>query len=200
MDLEMRKKLYGAWAVSEYENAFRRMIEMINFNRISGDYAEFGCCSATTFRIAYRTFQSTYLNFGQERRHMWAFDLFAGLPTSLDPRDEHKMWRAGSYDMLLDKFVELCDNANIPRDAYTAVKGFYRDSLIESPEQPTIDLKNICLAYIDCDMYSSTKDVLAYLAPRLKHGMVICFDDYFCYNSKMISGEKLAFSRHYAAL
>ena len=45
---------------------------------------------------------------------------------------------------------------------------------------------------IDCDLYSSTKTVLEFLMPRLKHGMIIAFDDYFCWSATQISGERKA--------
>ena len=51
---------------------------------------------------------------------------------------------------------------------------------------------DISLAYIDCDLYSSTKDVLDFLVPRLKHGMIIAFDDYFMYSDKQLSGNRQA--------
>jgi hypothetical protein len=41
-------------------------------------------------------------------------------------------------------------------------------------------------------MYMSTVSVLEFLAPRLKHGMIVAFDDYFCYSPKHVSGERAA--------
>jgi hypothetical protein len=41
-------------------------------------------------------------------------------------------------------------------------------------------------------MYSSTKVVLEFLKPRLQHGMIIAFDDYYSYSSDKPSGERLA--------
>ena len=70
------------------------------------------------------------------------------------------------------------------------VPGFYDESL------PALGRdggpQDICLAYIDCDMYTSTKTVLEFLAPRLKHGMIIAFDDYYCWSATQPSGERLA--------
>jgi len=40
-------------------------------------------------------------------------------------------------------------------------------------------------------MYSSTKPVLAFLRPRLKQGMILAFDDYFCTSQAAVSGERL---------
>ena len=51
---------------------------------------------------------------------------------------------------------------------------------------------NIALAYVDCDLYSSTMSVLEFLEPRLKHGMIVAFDDYFCWSSGQLSGERRA--------
>jgi hypothetical protein len=42
--------------------------------------------------------------------------------------------------------------------------------------------------------------VLEFLLPRLKNGMIIAFDDYFCWSATQLSGERRAqlefFSRH----
>ncbi len=49
------------------------------------------------------------------------------------------------------------------------------------------------MAYIDCDLYASTVEVLKFLHPRLQHGMILAFDDYWCYSKNEISGERKAF-------
>ena len=35
--------------------------------------------------------------------------------------------------------------------------------------------------HLDCDLYSASKTVLSLLAPRLKSGTIILFDEYFNY-------------------
>jgi hypothetical protein len=89
-----------------------------------------------------------------------------------------------------NEFRKICRENNIPESDYTIVAGYYEESLGKpySGVLPT----NICLAYIDCDMYSSTKTVLAFLLPRLKHGMIIAFDDYYCWSANQVSGERKA--------
>ena len=52
--------------------------------------------------------------------------------------------------------------------------------------------RDIALAYVDCDLYSSTVTVLEFLEPRLKHGMIVAFDDYFCWSPTDVSGERAA--------
>ena len=156
-------------------------------NGISGDYVEFGSWGANTFKIAYEEM----CNSGRPRP-MWAFDSFQGLPQATDDRDNHPGWRPGTKQGQggVEKFHEAAAALGVPRDAYTAVEGYYEDSLPPlGSDAPPVD---IALAYIDCNMYSSTVTVLEFLAPRLKHGMIVAFDDYFCWSPTDVSGERSA--------
>ncbi len=164
-----------------FYNAFRALW----FNRIDGDYAEFGCWSGSTFWLAHL----------EARRHghqarLWAFDSFRGLPPADGTEDPHPAWVEGSMSMSLDEFHFLCARDGVPRWAYDVVPGFYSETLDRM--SPTDAPTNIALAFIDCDMYSSTRSVLNFLMPRLKHGMIIAFDDYFCWSATGVSGERKA--------
>ena len=164
-----------------FHNAFKAL----SFNGIDGDYAEFGCCGGNTFAHAYR--ESRYHGHAAK---LWAFDSFQGLPPATDDKDLHPEWVEGTMAISIDKFHEKCAANKIPHTDYTAVPGFYEQTL----RDPDLDgrLKNIALAYIDCDLYSSTRTVLEFLMPRLKHGMIIAFDDYFCWSATQVSGERRA--------
>lgn len=162
-------------------NAFKTL----SYNGIEGDYAEFGCCGCRTFGLAY----------AESRKHshnakLWAFDSFEGLPPPKDERDEHPVWVEGTMRTELDQFHNLCKKRGIPRNCYEVVPGFYNESLPKLTQEKAPD--RIALAYIDCDLYSSTVDVLDFLWPRLRHGMIIAFDDYFCYSDSELSGERRA--------
>ena len=41
------------------------------------------------------------------------------------------------------------------------------------------------------------KPSLEFLMPRLKHGMIIAFDDYYCWSSTQVSGERKASSEFF---
>lgn len=160
----------------------------LRVNGITGDYVEFGSWGANTLKLAYEEMKGAGLP-----RHLWAFDSFEGLPPATDPRDEHPGWRPGSAmgQGGVDEFHKACAAHGIPRDAYTAVAGYYEDSLPPlGADRPPVD---IALAYVDCNMYSSTVSVLELLAPRLKHGMILAFDDYFCWTPTNVSAERSAF-------
>jgi O-methyltransferase len=166
---------------------FRLAFSYVQYNEITGDYAEFGCASAKTFRLAWNQIVGRNLDC-----KLWAFDSFAGLPEQLDERDYHPKWTTGNYPTPEDLFRLIIQDHGISEDAYVTVPGFYRDTIgpLAAPMRGMCE--NIALAYIDCDMYSSAADVFHFLSSRMKHGMVIGLDDYFCYSETAISGERLA--------
>ena len=170
-----------AWKQQFFYNAFRALW----FNRIDGDYAEFGCWSGSSFWLAHLESRKH----GHQAR-LWAFDSFQGLPPLEGEKDEHPAWVEGGMDMSVDEFHQICARDGVPRSAYEVVPGFYHDTLdrMAPGDKPV----NIALAFIDCDLYSSTTSVLAFLMPRLKHGMIIAFDDYFCWSATQVSGERRA--------
>jgi O-methyltransferase len=127
---------------------------------------------------------------------MWAFDSFAGLPPPEDERDHHPVWQKGAMRTARSDFDKKLADAGVSINRYSVVEGYFDESLVRSD----IDFpEDIALAYIDCDLYSSTRDVLAFLAPRLKHGMILAFDDYFCWSATHVSGERAAFAKFAAS-
>ena len=80
----------------------------------------------------------------------------------------------------------------IPESEYEIVAGFYTDTIGREESLGVALPSDIALAYVDCDLYSSTRTVMQFLGKRMKHGMVVAFDDYYCYSPTAISGERLA--------
>lgn len=164
---------------------FAKAFKALRFNGIDGDYAEFGSWGGMTFALAYE----------QAQRHghgamLWAFDSFQGFPPPQEPKDAHPEWSEGKMATSLEQFHATCAANGIPREAYHVVPGFYEQTLDAMP--PAAAPANIALAYVDCDLYTSTKSVLRFLEPRLKHGMIVAFDDYFCWSASQRSGERQA--------
>jgi O-methyltransferase len=180
------------YEIAHRRDFFRHVFHYLSFNGIDGDYAEFGCHGAMTFRMAFGAAELT-----GHQAHLWAFDSFEGLPEGADTRDEHPQWMPGTMSTDAQKFVALCDEAGIPKRRYSVVPGFYSDTLVSSAggERPS----KIAFAYVDCDLYSSTTDVMGFLEARLRPGSVIGFDDYYCYSPEGPSGERLASKAHFAA-
>ena len=164
---------------------FWTAFKALEFNGIDGDYAEFGCHGGKTFRLAYDQISRRTMD-----RHMWAFDSFQGLPDSGNALDDHPVWVSGAMRTEIDAFHEICRSHGIARTAYSTVEGYYEQTLPGIPGDAAPS--NIALAYIDCDLYSSTMRVLEFLVPRLKHGMILAFDDYYCWSANQVSGERKA--------
>lgn len=164
---------------------FFEAFKALRFNCITGDYVEFGSGWGVTLALAY----------GEAKRHghaarLWTFDSFRGLPEQRGWQDEHPRWDKGKMRTSLEQFNAACAASGVPRDAYTVVPGFFDDTIgtMSASDPPAV----IALAYIDCDLYSSTTTVLSFLEPRLKHGMIVAFDDYFCWSPSQIAGERRA--------
>ncbi|MDH4988523.1 TylF/MycF/NovP-related O-methyltransferase [Aminobacter anthyllidis] len=164
---------------------FAKAFNMLSYNRIGGDYAEFGCGGGATLTMAYR--ESTDVG---EGRTFWAFDSFKGLPPIEQSDDQHPEWHEGAYAVSEVDYRRRCRLAGVPEDQLRLVAGYYDNSLTKSDiEYP----QDIALAYVDCDLFSSTTTVLQFLRSRLKNGMLLAFDDYFCHTQEGKSGEQKAF-------
>jgi O-methyltransferase len=170
--------------LTERREFFRRAFVTLWANSITGDYAEFGCCTAQTFRLAYQ--ESRKVNY---MPRLWAFDSFHGFPPART--DDHPTWRPGAMAMSQEHFVALLDHQRVPPGDYTIIPGFYEESLAATVSEHYC--RDICLAYIDCDMYDSSTSVFQFIKPRLKHGMIIALDDYYCFWPGGIAGERVAF-------
>jgi len=173
--------------IRERKLLMQRAFTAITFNGISGDYAEFGCCWCNTFALAHKEIERLGVP-----RHLWAFDSFKGLPPAQSADDEHPVWEEGKMTMSLGDFLSACRNKGVAESDFTVVAGFY-DSTIGAETSYTGSLPtDIAFAYIDCDMYSSTTSVLEFLRKRLKHGMIVAFDDYYCTSSAALAGNRKA--------
>lgn len=55
--------------------------------------------------------------------------------------------------------------------------------------------KKAAVVHIDCDLYSSARDVLQFVEPHLVEGSLILFDDWFCYRGRRDKGVRGAFEK-----
>lgn len=176
--------------ISDLDTFFWDCATALTVNSVSGDYVEFGSWGGNTLRLGYE-------RLAPAGRHLWAFDSFEGLPEAADPRDRHPGWASTTAGQGgVDAFHAECRRHGIPPDAYTAVAGYYDEVLprLGPGDAPS----DIAMVYLDCNLYSSTVTALEFLSPRLKPGMIIAFDDYWCWGSDGISGERSAFNEFQA--
>ena len=123
----------------------------------TGHYLEFGVFSGGTIRHIAKCKPDTTIH---------GFDSFEGLPDA---------WAGFSLGR-----QAFSRDGRLPKVPRTVVlhKGWFSDTIPAWHVQHT---GPIAFIHIDCDLYSSTVDILTGLADRLQAGTVILFDEYFNY-------------------
>jgi hypothetical protein len=167
------------------EEFFAKAMRFLQFNRIEGDYLEFGCFGGMTFGLAHKYKHTLGLNM-----KLYAFDSFQGLPKP-EGIDVHAQWKEGAMAMGMAEFIEKLEEMGVEKEEYFVVPGFYDESLKRS-HPGKIGLEKAALVYIDCDLYESTVPPLNYVLPILQTGTILAFDDFFCFNGDPDRGGQLA--------
>lgn len=99
-----------------------------------------------------------------------------------------KIYGFDSFEGLQEKFAATVEVGcfrqevlpNVP-DNVELVKGYYVDTLPDFLIRKDVIDKTVEFMHIDCDLYSSTKQVFQYLGNKIVKGTVIAFDEYFNY-------------------
>ena len=171
----------------EYARMLALAISFVRSEGVEGDYAEFGVYTGRTFVEAWRI--AGELGEAGSRR-FFAFDSFEGLPETVGIDDTGR-WGQGEFSFARRDFEARLRRARVPADHVHIVEGFY-DQTLATPEQ--IPLDKVAIAWVDCDLYSSTVPVLEYLTARLAHGSILLFDDWYCFKADPGRGEQRACS------
>jgi hypothetical protein len=169
-------------------------------NRLEGDYAEFGVWRGGTFLAAYGAWNALRGSFPQfENMRFLAFDSFAGFP-EMEGDDRYPQFVPGGRSCSEDDFRANLRAGGVDAGRLSVCKGWYKDTLSAGgPGCAEVSGRRICFAYVDCDLYESTREVLAFLAPRMAPGGVIAFDDWFCFAGHPYKGEQKACREFLAA-
>ena len=114
-----------------------------------------------------------------DNKKIYGFDSFEGLPCRW--RDQSGM---GAFKV---------DDLPKVRENVVLIKGWFEKTLSEFlAKHSSSEEKTVSFVHVDSDIYSSAKTVFDLLAPRIKPGTVIVFDEYFNY-SGWKDGEFKAF-------
>ena len=168
---------------------FQQTYDYLVENSVNGDYYEFGCHKARTFRMSLSEARKKELS----NMRFFAFDSFEGLPEASEI-DRFPGWEAGKLKTSEEFFDKLIEEHGVYVDNVIKVKGFFRDSLDENlAARLSGEGSKVSLAYIDCDFYESTVPVLEFILPFLQEGAVIAFDDWNNFKASPDKGERRAF-------
>jgi len=152
------------------------------------DYLEFGVARGTSMIMAYHLSKKYGLNDGR----FFAFDSFKGLPNS-----EKEVFTKGDMAYPQDEFKLFCEKAGVDVSKISIVPGYYENSLKDEVIEEYELGSRPCLVHIDCDLYTSTKEVLGFLDKFIPEKSVIIFDDWFNFEhlaDQENHGERRAFS------
>jgi hypothetical protein len=166
-----------------------------HFVRSSGPSSilEFGCSNGTLTR---RALHFVDVEGGADADVFYfAFDTFEGLPEGDDKTDfrfasvDNRIggnWAAGSFAAdfkTLDNSLKAAGHTN-----YRLVKGLFGDSLTGSVLEE-ISKRPPFLIVVDCDYYTSTKEIFEKIFPVIKSGTIFYFDDTHLNYYSTMTGE-----------
>lgn len=161
-------------------------------NQVKGDYFEFGIWQGKTFICAHRMKRQL----GLDKMTLLGFDSFQGLPEIDDKNDN--IWHQGAFACSEKNLREILRRAGFRNDEYELVSGFYEKSLNEALHA-RLSGRRAAVVYVDCDLYTSTKQVLGFICRYLVNGSIVCFDDYYNYKGAPDQGEQKAVAEFLAS-
>lgn len=153
-----------------------------------GDYYEFGVFRGFTL---WRAEQSAR-RLGISRPHFWGFDSFRGLPQVSGTDAEDGIFFEGQFACSREEVLQHLGKNGADLSRITLIEGFFGESLTPQLKQ-TSDFRPVGVALIDCDLYSSTKEVLGWLEELLQDHSIVLFDDWKSFGEKDDRGQPLAF-------
>jgi hypothetical protein len=176
-------------------------IEFINFERVEGDIVECGVFGGISLALLAKG--ATFDSKGMSRKIV-GIDSFEGLPSG----EEHARWTAGDCATMHSRHPILPIGARVT--PATTLELFTRCELQEPvlhvgrfdrvlPQVIPAQHPAIALLHVDCDLYESSRDVLHGVAPALRDGTIVLFDDWFHYRANPRRGEARAFGEFLAA-
>ena len=149
-------------------------------NQIKGAFAEFGVLFGDLSIDAF------YLNKKQNsKRNLYFFDSFEGLPATPEPYYQ-SLLTPGSFAFSLTNYKKRLKKFGVSLSEVVIIPGFFSETL-KSRTKP----EKIAIAWVDCDLYTSTLEVLEFLTERLSQGSLLILDDYFLFDNPNM-GTRLA--------
>jgi hypothetical protein len=175
--------------------ALDRVLDRIKSDGTAGDYLEFGLFKGYTFWHA----QNGAHQRGLDQMRFFGFDSFAGLPEpqGLD-RSPLQDFYKGQYNCSKEAVIRNLASKGVDWTKTFLIEGYYDQSLTpELRQQHNFDRAAVVL--IDCDLYESSRDALAFTAPLVDDGTILLFDDWDAFAADDNKGERRAFREFMSA-
>lgn len=150
-DFYKAKKIY-----TDRNNLYQYVADNNNLQEEEIEYYEFGVAGGTSFKWWLNQNKNSQSKF-------WGFDTFEGLP------EDWHFYKKG--DMSFD-IPEMGDQ----RAQF--IKGLFQDTFFSFLKQHTPSTNTRKVIHMDADLYTSTLYVLTSMAPYLRDGDIILFDEF----------------------
>lgn len=164
-----------------------------------GYYLEFGVFNGASMLEAYGLLRGLVT-------HLYGFDSFDGLPPlSAEDTDAVSLTPSfvpGNFRSLGEAAVRqfiLAGTTRLPPENLVLTPGFFEDSLPKFDVGQLADKGPCLVAHVDCDLYSSSRDVFAFLDGIVSTGTWLLLDDYWTYRGSPKHGQRLAFEEWMAS-
>jgi hypothetical protein len=153
-----------------------------------GDYYEFGLFRGYTFLAT----QETCSKLSILEPRFYGFDSFQGLPAVEGIDQTNGQFFGGQFACRKEDVVGYLTDHGVDWSRTVLIDGFFEDSL-------TLELKGkfpfkpVAVSFIDCDLYSSTREVLHWLSDLICENSIILFDDWYAFGNDSNLGQQKAF-------
>lgn len=193
----VRRWLLGKTFLSRLTDEHRIIVQAarVTFG-MQGDYLEFGVWTGRSFAEAYHEMPKAF-----EYGKLWnttnfpcryfAFDSFEGLP-EIKGADKGGPFKKGEYCCGQEKFLSYVKSQAVDLKDVICVAGWYNKTLNPETKQKN-NLQRARIIHIDCDLYESTRDALAFCTSLIQEGTVLIFDDWYNFRGNPQLGEQKAF-------
>jgi len=169
-----------------------RMAKAMNPSRL-GDYYEFGLFRGYTLWAAHEACKKLCLT----RTHLYGFDSFQGLPPVEGIDRANAGFFASQFACSQASVVHNLTKRGVDWSQISLIEGFFHESLTEELKKK-YPFQRVAVAFIDCDLYSSTKDVLSWLTSLVAENSVLLFDDWYSFGDNPALGQQKAFGEFLA--
>lgn len=164
------------------------VMKYVEYLDLNGDYFEFGVYKGDNLcRAIYYAGTA-----GLTDMHFHAFDSFEGLPEFSETDQGFNPFAPRAYAATEEEFLENLEEQGFDLSRLSIHTGWYEEVLPHIRQNQTIK-GNAAIVWIDCDLYSSTRQALNFIKDYLVDGAIILFDDWFCFKGYADLGEMGAF-------
>ncbi len=195
-------RIYNLIPIPIYHNlerikAYRKIFFLVNFEKVEGDYLEFGVFEGSSLISAFYANKSTgkiddlVILESVKKRKFIGFDSFeAGFKYFLE-EDKHVNWKEGHLSTSYFKVKKRLDK--ISKNDFILVSGLVENTLPEIYKNDyrveDYQVKKIAVMLIDMDLKSPAIEALRFCKEKLQNGSIIIVDNYFNFKCDPNRGE-----------